>query len=128
VGGAWADVFDEAGRAAPATRAARSVTETWSEAAFEIRDASDLLPYVRRLFIARVSDAEWFFLPPKSKGLGHSEADSAGAESWPHLSTTVADWRWSGPFASMQACVVWSQTTYEGLGSADLKRVESKVS
>jgi hypothetical protein len=42
---------------------------------------------------------------------------------WPPLSSKAGAWNWSGPFPSLKACVVWSQTTYEGVGSADLKRL-----
>jgi hypothetical protein len=121
LGGAWADLFEPAG--GDASPAPPMSTAESLQVATRFSSAEELAPFVRRLFLARADDGEWYFLPPRPTGVALTGEVTEGG--WPPLSTETADWRWSGPFASLQACVVWSQTTYEGLGSSDLKRVAS---
>jgi len=145
-GGAWASMFDAGGTvggggasgsgAAARTRStdggdggadSAAATEAWTRAG-SASNAASLEPLVRRLFVARQSDERWFFLPPRGRSALPASAPGAARPGtsgpWPPLSEDPADWRWSGPFPSLQACVVWCQTTYEGVGSADLKRVQ----
>lgn len=131
-GGAWASLFAHEAEAAGSTspRAASSGTASseaaadavWAHAA-SAASRAQLPDFVRRVFIVRQSDDKWFFLPPQGKTVEAHEGGAVASSAWPPLSKQVPAWRWSGPFPSLQACVVWCQTTYEGVGSADLKRL-----
>ncbi len=131
-GGAWASLFAHEAEAAGTAGSrgagsAKASTElvaeaVWAQAASAASRAR-LPDLVRRVFIVRQSDDKWFFLPPQGETVEARAGDAAAASAWPPLSKQVSAWRWSGPFPSLQACVVWCQTTYEGVGSADLKRL-----
>lgn len=151
-GGDWASLFEHgsaAGLASPsasgsggqqspvpgaAPRTGESAADSMWAGAVEVPGgAKSLELLVRRVFVLQQSPSRWYFLPPRgvetaaeadaSRAAAAASLSASAVDSWPPLSSDARAWNWSGPFPSLKACVVWSQTTYEGVGSADLKRL-----